>query len=212
MLEVGAFYVLDRGYMDFKQLDLMVRSAAFFVMRAKGNLRFSRQYSQPVDQATGLRSDQIGSPILPKARRHFLSLLRKARFFDQETSRNLVFLTNHLRIPALTVARLYRLRWRIELFFRWIKGHLRIKHYYGTSPNAVKTQIWIAVSVYLMVAIFHKEMKLPGILHRTLQLLSFIHLRKHLFNSYLQNSTSEFRIIQTLNNWIRGIYNWTLVE
>ena len=104
----------------------------------------------------GLRSAQIGKPTLSKARHAFPSLLRKVRYFDAETERHLVFLTNHLEIPALTVALIYRLRWRIELFFRWIKGHLRIKHYYGTSPNAVKTQIWIAITVYLMVAILHK--------------------------------------------------------
>lgn len=172
VFEPGAFYVMDRGYMDFKRLDLIARSGSFFVTRAKDSLRFSRQRSQSVDMKTGLRSDQIGKPTLPKARQDFPSLLRKVRFFDEETARDLVFLTNNLDIPALTVATIYRLRWRIELFFRWIKGHLRIKHYYGTSPNAVKTQIWIAVCVYLMVAIIHKQMDLPGTLHRTLQLLS----------------------------------------
>jgi hypothetical protein len=166
--EPGAFYVMDRGYMDFKRLDGIARSGSFFVTRAKDSLRFSRQRSQPVDMQTGLRSDQIGKPTLSKARQDFPSLLRKVRFFDKDTSRDLVFLTNNLDIPALTVATIYRLRWRIELFFRWIKGHLRIKHYYGTSPNAVKTQIWIAVCVYLMVAIIHKRMDLPGTLHRTL--------------------------------------------
>ena len=170
--EPGAFYVMDRAYMDFRRLNLIACAGAFFVTRAKDNLRFSRQRSLPVDRATGLRSDQIGKPTLIKAREHFPWLLRKVHYFDAETRCSLVFLTNHLTIPALTVAMIYRLRWRIELFFRWIKGHLRIKHYYGTSPNAVKTQIWIAVAVYLMVAILHKELKLPGTLHRTLQLLS----------------------------------------
>jgi len=170
--EPGAFYVMDRGYMDFKRLNLIACAGAFFVTRAKDNLRFSRQRSLPVDPAAGLRSDQIGKPTLSKARDAFPSLLRKVHYFDAETKRYLVFLTNHLEIPALTVALIYRLRWRIELFFRWIKGHLRIKHYYGTSPNAVKTQIWIAITVYLMVAILHKQLNLPGTLHRTLQLLS----------------------------------------
>ena len=172
LFEPGAFYVLDRGYMDFARLDLIVRAGAFFVTRAKDNLRFSRQRSLPVDYASGVRSDQIGKPTLTKARSDFPSLLRKVRYYDEENGRDFVFLTNNLSIPALTVAKLYRLRWRIEMFFRWIKGHLRIKHYYGTSPNAVKTQIWIAVSVYLMVAILHKRLELPGGLHRTLQLLS----------------------------------------
>jgi hypothetical protein len=172
LFEPGAFYVMDRGYMDFKRLNLIARAGAFFVTRAKDNLRFSRQHSFPVDYTSGLRSDQIGNLTLGKAQEAFPSLLRKVRYFDQETRRYLVFLTNHLEIPALSVARTYRLRWQIELFFRWIKGHLRIKHYYGTSPNAVKTQIWIAVAVYLMVAIIHKQLSLSGTLHRTFQLLS----------------------------------------
>lgn len=170
--EPGACYVMDRGYMDFTRLNLIAQAGAFFVTRAKDNLRFSRQRSLPVDHPAGLRSDQIGRPTLAKAREAFPGLLRKVRYFDQETQRELVFLTNHLQIPALTVALIYRGRWRIELFFRWIKGHLRIKHYYGTSPNAVKTQIWIAVAVYLIVAILHKQLDLPGTLHRTFQLLS----------------------------------------
>jgi len=172
VFEPGAFYVMDRGYMDFKRLDLIARSGSFFVTRAKDSLRFSRQRSQPVEMKTGLRSDQIGKPTLPDARQDFPSLLRKARFFDEETARDLVFPTNNLDIPALTVATIYRLRWQIELFFRWIKGHLRIKHYYGTGPNAVKTQIWIAACVYLMVAIIHKQIDLHGTPHRTLKLLS----------------------------------------
>lgn len=172
LFEPGAFYVMDRGYMDFGRLHLIAQAGAFFVTRAKDNLQFARQASRTVDYPSGVRSDQIGKPKLPKARAAFPSLLRKVRYYHEESGRDLVFLTNNLNIPALTVATIYRLRWRIELFFRWIKGHLRIKHYYGTSPNAVKTQIWIAVCVYLMVAIVHKELDLPGTLHRTLQLLS----------------------------------------
>lgn len=172
IFEPGAFYVMDRGYMDFARLHRIVSAGAFFVTRAKDNLRFARQRSLPVDQSTGLRSDQIGKPKLAAARAAYPGLLRKVRYFDLETGRDLVFLTNHLEVPALTIAQIYRMRWRIELFFRWIKGHLRIKHYFGTSPNAVKTQIWIAMSVYLMVAILHKQLNLPGTLHRTLQLLS----------------------------------------
>lgn len=172
LFEPGAFYVMDRGYMDFKRLSRIVSSGAFFVTRAKENLRFARQLSLPVDHVAGLRSDQIGKPALANSRIAFPWMLRKVRYFDSETARDLVFLTNHLEVPALTIASIYRLRWRIELFFRWIKGHLRIKHYFGTSPNAVKTQIWIAVAVYLMVAILHKQLNLPGSLHRTLQLLS----------------------------------------
>ena len=162
VFEPGAFYVMDRGYMDFKRLNLIACAGAFFVTRAKDNLRFSRQRSRPVKAASGIRSDQIGKPTLAKARTAFPAPLRKVHYFDAETGRDLVFLTNHLEIPALTVASIYRLRWRIELFFRWIKEHLRIKHYFGTSPNAVKTQIWISITAYLMVAILHKRLNLPG--------------------------------------------------
>jgi hypothetical protein len=172
IFEAGAFYLMDRGYMDFARLILIANAGAFFVTRAKSNLQFTRHYSKPVDRFTGLRSDHVGKPTLAKSRKAFPVLLRKVRYFDSETGRELIFLTNNLEIPALTVAMLYKARWSIELFFRWIKGHLRIKHYYGTSPNAVKTQIWIAVSTYLMIAILHKQLKLPGTLHRTLQLLS----------------------------------------
>lgn len=158
--EPGAFYVIDRGYMDFKRLSRIAGAGDFFVTRVKDNLRFSRQRSRPVDYPAEVRSDQMGKPTLAKAREAFPALLREVRYFDAETERDLVFPTNHLEIPALTVALIYRLRWGIELFFRWIKGHLRIKHYYGTSPNAVKTPIWIAIAVYLMVAILHKQLSL----------------------------------------------------
>jgi len=194
VFEAGAFYVMDRGYMDFKRMDLIARAGAFFVTRAKDNLRFSRQWSQAVDMRTGLRSDQVGKPTLPKARSDFPSLLRKVRYYDEETNRDFVFLTNNLNVSALTVPKIYRLRWRIETFFRWIKGHLRIKHYYGTSPNAVKTQIWIAVCVYLMVAIIHKELNLPGTLHRTLQLLSVHPFEKTTMNELL--TENDFRDLE----------------
>ena len=197
IFEPGAFYVIDRGYMDFQRLNRIARAGAFFVTRAKDNLRFSRQHSLPVDATTGVRSDQIGKPTLAKARAAFPALLRKVRYFDPETQRHLVFLTNHLAIPALTVALIYRLRWRIELFFRWIKGHLRIKHYYGTSPNAVKTQIWIAITVYLMVAILHKQLNLPGTLHRTLQLLSVHPFEKVPIHELL--TETDFKPVDMLN-------------
>ncbi len=194
VFEAGAFYVMDRGYMDFKRMNLIACAGAFFVTRAKDNLRFSRQRSQAVDMRTGLRSDQVGKPTLAKARSDFPSLLRKVRYYDEETNRDFVFLTNNLNVPALTVPKIYRLRWRIETFFRWIKGHLRIKHYYGTSPNAVKTQIWIAVCVYLMVAIIHKELKLPGTLHRTLQLLSVHPFEKTPMHQLLRDN--DFRVLK----------------
>lgn len=172
VFEAGAFYLMDRGYMDFQRLGRIATSGAFFVTRAKENLRFARHRSQAVDYLSGVRSDQIGKPKNPAARAAFPWPLRKVRYFDPETRRDLIFLTNHLELPALTIAGLYRSRWQVELFFRWIKSHLRIKHFFGTSANAVKTQIWIAVSVYLMIAILHKQLNLPGHLHRTLQLLS----------------------------------------
>ena len=172
LFEAGAFYVMDRGYMDFARLARIVQAGSFFVTRAKSNLRFTRHYSMPRDCLEGVLSDQVGSPSLLKAATDFPHPLRRVRYFDAESSKHLVFLTNNLEIPALTVAKLYKSRWQIELFFKWIKGHLRIKHYFGTSPNAVKSQIWIAVAVYLMVAILHKQLQLPGRLHRTFQLLS----------------------------------------
>lgn len=172
VFESGAFYLIDRGYMDFARLARIHDGGAFFVTRAKDGLRFARLYSQPVDRSTGLRSDQVGRPALAKSRTDYPGLLRRIVFYDKKTSRRLVFLTNHLTLPALSVATLYRLRWQIELFFRWIKGHLRLKHFYGTSENAVKTQIWIAMCVYLLVAILHKQLGLAEGLHRTFQLLS----------------------------------------
>ena len=185
IFEAGAFYLMDRGYMDFIRLALIARAGAFFVTRAKTNLQFTRHRSQWVDRFTGLRSDHVGKPTLEKSRKAFPMLLRRVRYLDSETGKELTFLTNNLEIPALTVAMLYKLRWRIELFFRWIKGHLRIKHYYGTSPNAVKTQIWIAVCTYLMIAILHKQLKLPGTLHRTLQVLSVHPFEKATLNELL---------------------------
>ncbi|MDX1680247.1 MAG: IS4 family transposase [Akkermansiaceae bacterium] len=186
--EAGAFYLMDRGYMDFARLALIAKAGAFFVTRAKSNLRFTRHYSQPVDRFTGLRSDHVGKPTIQKSRSDYPMLLRRVKFIDLETGKSFVFLTNHLEIPALTVAMLYKLRWRIELFFRWIKGHLRIKHYYGTSPNAVKTQIWIAVCTYLMIAILHKRHNLPGTLHRTLQVLSVHPFEKVTLNQLLMET------------------------
>ena len=186
--EAGAFYLMDRGYMDFARLALIANAGAFFVTRAKANLRFTRHYSNQVNRLTGLRSDHIGKPTIQKSRDDFPMLLRRVKYLDLETGKPFVFLTNHLEIPALTVAMLYKLRWRIELFFRWVKGHLRIKHYYGTSPNAVKTQIWIAVCTYLMIAILHKRLKLPGTLHRTLQVLSVHPFEKVTLNQLLMET------------------------
>ena len=197
VFEAGAIYLFDKGYIDFRRLYRIAASGAFFVTRAKDNLRFSRQKSRPVDKATGVCSDHIGKLALAKARADFPLPLRQIRYFDSEQRRYLVFLTNHMELPASTVALLYKKRWDIELFFKWIKGNLRIKHYYGTSPNAVKTQIWIAMATYLMVAILHKELKLPGSLSRTLQILSVhpfekIALHELLMKHEFQNPDTSF--------------------
>jgi len=189
IFEAAAFYVLDRGYVDFARLARIAHAGAFFVTRAKDNLRFTRQHSRPVNFATGLRSDQIGKLTQAKSRAAFPWSLRKVRYFDAETKRTLVFLSNNLSIPAQSVARLYQLRWQVELFFRWIKQTLRIKHFFGNSGNAVRTQIWIAVAVYVMIAILHKELKLPGTLHRTLQILSVHPFEKVTLHELLTETT-----------------------
>ena len=139
-----------------------------------------------------MSSDQVEHPTLPKAREAFPWPLRRIRFVDPDTGNKLVFLTNHLEVSATTVAALYKNRWQIELFFRWIKQHLRIKHFFGTSPNAVKTQVWIAVSIYLLIAILHKELKLPGSLHRTLQILSVHPFEKIPLHELLTETPDNF--------------------
>lgn len=192
IFEPGAFYLLDRAYMDFTRLAKIARAGAFFVTRAKDNLRFSRFGSNPKVFGSGVSSDQVGHPTLPKAREAFPWPLRRIRFVDPDTGKKLVFLTNHLEVPAETVAALYKNRWQIELFFRWIKQHLRIKHFFGTSPNAVKTQVWIAVSIYVLIAILHKELKLPGSLHRTLQILSVHPFEKIPLHELLTETPDNF--------------------
>ena len=170
--EPGSFYIMDRGYLDFLRLYRFHQAGAFFVTRAKKGLRMIRIDSRPVDFATGLRSDQTVRWATAEGRAHYPVPLRKVRFKDPITGRILVFLTNNFDLPALTIAALYKLRWRVELFFKWIKGHLRIKAFYGTSANAVQTQVWVAICVYLMVAILKKELRLPLSLHTMLQILS----------------------------------------
>lgn len=170
--EPGSFYIMDRGYLDFLRLYRFHQAGAFFVTRAKKGLRMIRIDSRPVDFATGLRSDQTVRWATAEGRAHYPVPLRKVRFKDPITGQILVFLTNNFDLPALTIAALYKLRWRVELFFKWIKGHLRIKAFYGTSANAVQTQVWVAICVYLMVAILKKELRLPLSLHTMLQILS----------------------------------------
>ncbi|MBW7896420.1 MAG: IS4 family transposase [Opitutaceae bacterium] len=172
VLEAGAFYIIDRGYLDFFRLARVDQAQAFFVIRAKSNLRYYVRSSREVDKTTGVRSDQTIRLSGTKTRNHYPTDLRRVSFKDPETGKLLVFLTNNFEISALMVAVLYKSRWQIELFFKWIKQNLRIKAFYGTSENAVKTQIWIAVSAYLLVAILNKQLKITQSMARVLQVLS----------------------------------------
>jgi len=169
--EAGAFYVMDRGYLDFERLYALHQAGSFFVTRAKSNFKFRRILSQPVDRCTGLICDQRVELIVLQSRQAYPERLRRIRYRDEE-GRTLVFLTNNMGLPALTICGLYRQRWHVELFFKWIKQHLRIKRFFGNSQNAVKTQIWIAVAAYLLVAIMRKRLNLDLSLHAILQILS----------------------------------------
>lgn len=171
VLEPGAFYVVDRGYIDFARLYRMHQAGAFFVTRAKDNFRFRRLYSQNTESES-VRCDQIIVAHNFYAQKAFPSKIRRIRYLDAATQKQLIFLTNNFSLPAVTIADLYRLRWHVELFFKWIKQHLRIKAFYGTMENAVKTQIWIAISVYVLVAIVKKRLKLDQSLYTILQILS----------------------------------------
>jgi len=172
VLEPGSFYVMDRGYVDFKRLYCFVLAAAFFVTRSQTHLQFNRLESRPVDSPTGVRSDQIVWLRNPSSIKHYPDKLRRIHYVDADTGKSLVFLTNNFELPALTIALLYKSRWQVELFFKWIKQHLRIKHFYGTSDNAVKTQIWISICVYVLVAIVKKQLKSEMSLYNILQILS----------------------------------------
>jgi transposase len=171
-LEPGAFYVMDRGYIDFARLYVFQLNMAFFVTRAKKNLQCRCRAQRPVDKTTGLRCDQTISLTGAQTTTEYPVALRRVKYVDPETGKRLVFLTNNFVLDALTIAQLYKCRWQVELFFKWIKQHLRIKAFYGTSENAVKTQIWIAISVYVLVAIVKKELKLDRSLNEILQILS----------------------------------------
>jgi hypothetical protein len=171
-LEAGAFYIMDRGFLDFSRLHAITRASAFFVIRAKSNLKSRRLYSHPVDKSTGVVCDQSILLTVPKSVGDYPDKLRRVRYYDAETDKTLVFLTNNFLLPAITISQLYKQRWQVELFFKWIKQHLRIKSFFGTSENAVKTQIWIAVSVYLIVAIIKKRLNLQESLYTILQVLS----------------------------------------
>jgi hypothetical protein len=170
--EVGAFYVMDRAYIDFQRLFVFTLSSAFFVVRTKSNVLLQRRYSHPVDKRTGVRSDQTVILTSFESASVYPDALRRVSYFDAETNKRLKFLTNNFVLPAVAIAQIYKCRWQVELFFKWIKQHLRIKAFYGTSENAVKTQIWIAVSVYVLVAIIRKRLRLEASLYQTLQILS----------------------------------------
>jgi len=172
IVEPGAFYVMDRGYIDFERLSRLSQAGSFFVTRAKSNLKVKRRYSRKVDKGTGLICDQTVVLTVFYSRKGFEAPLRRVKFKDPQSGKSLIFLTNNFALPALTITQLYRLRWRIELFFKWIKQHLRIKAFFGTTENAVKTQIWIAVSVYVLVAIVKKRLNLSASLYELLQILS----------------------------------------
>jgi hypothetical protein len=172
LLEAGAFYLLDRGYVDFARLYLFTQACAFFITRAKKNMQFYRRSSHPVDRSTGVRCDQSILLTGIRTAQRYPDPLRRVGYFDAEKDSRLTFLTNNFLLPALTIAQLYRARWQVELFFRWIKQHLRIKAFYGTSENAVKTQVWVALSVYALVAIVKKQLRLDMSLYKILQILS----------------------------------------
>ena len=171
-IEPGALYVMDRGYVDFRRLRRFTQGSAFFLTRSKKNLDCTRRERRKVDKTTGLRSDQTIVLSGPKSSRLYPEPLRRIAFYDAENRRRFVFLTNNFTLPALTIARLYKCRWQVELFFKWIKQHLRIKAFYGTTDNAVKTQVWIAISVYVLVAILKRELRLERSLYEILQILS----------------------------------------
>jgi hypothetical protein len=170
--EPGAFYIMDRGYLDFARLYTWAQCLAFFVTRSKSNLDFRRLYSHSVDKSTGLICDQTVVLSGVQVKKDYPEKLRRIKYFDQETQKRFVFLTNNFALPAITIALLYKCRWQVELFFKWIKQHLRIKVFYGTSENAVKTQIWIAISIYVLVAIIKKRLHLGLSLYTILQILS----------------------------------------
>ena len=172
IIEPGAIYIMDRGYLDFTRLNKINLSSAFFVTRAKKNTQLRRLYSRTVDKSTGLRCDQTVILTIKKSAKEYPEKLRRIKYYDSENKKQLIFLTNNFILSALTIAHLYKCRWQVELFFKWIKQHLRIKAFYGTSENAVKTQIWIAISTYVLVAIIKKQLKLGISLYTILQILS----------------------------------------
>jgi len=190
-IEPGAFYVMDRAYLDFSRLYLIEQQGAFFVIPAKSGMRFVRHHSLAVDYQSGLRSDQIIQLTIYYSRKGYPDRLRRIRYFDSKTKRFFVYLTNNFTLPALTIAALYKSRWQVELFFKWIKQNLHIKSFFGTSPNAVQTQIWIAICVYVLVAILKKQLHLEENLHKILQILSVNAFEKVPVNQLLMKTLTS---------------------
>jgi len=189
--EAGAFYVMDRGYIDFERLFVFTLSAAFFVVRTKENILLQRRYSHPVDKSTGVRSDHTVVLTAMNSIKAYPDALRRVSYLDIQTRKRFKFLTNNFVLPALTIAQIYKSRWQVELFFKWIKQHLRIKAFYGTSENAVKTQIWIAVSVYVLVAIVRKRLSVEASLYQILQILSVTLFEKTPILQAFQDADSQ---------------------
>src|SRR5213594_2636536 len=200
--EAGAFYVMDRGYVDFERLFVFTLSAAFFVVRTKSNVLLQRRYSHPVDKSTGVRSDQTVILTSFESASAYPDALRRVSYFDAETNKRLKFLTNNFVLPALTIAQIYKCRWQVELFFKWIKQHLRIKVFYGTSENAVKTQIWIAVSIYVLVAIARKRLGLEKSLYQILQIFSITSLEKMPILQVFEAFDSQSELLDNSNQLI----------
>ena len=197
--EAGAFYVMDRGYIDFERLYIFTLSSAFFVVRTKKNILLQRRYSHPVDKSTGVLSDQTVILTAVESIKVYPDALRRVSYLDAARNKRLTFLTNNFILPALTIARIYKCRWQVELFFRWIKQHLRIKAFFGTSENAVKTQIWIAVSVYVLVAIVRKNLTLETSLYQILQILSLSLFEKMPILQALQASNLQDELLDPGN-------------
>jgi hypothetical protein len=202
MPEPGAFYVMDRGYIDFQRLFVFTLTSAFFVVRTKSNVLLQRRYSHAIDKDTGVRSDQTVILASFESASAYPDPLRRVSYFDTETDKRLTFLTNNFALPAVTIAQIYRQRWQAELFFKWIKMHLRIKAFYGTSENAVKTQIWIAVSVYVLVAIVRKRLELEVSLYQILQILSLSLFEKVPILCALQPLNAHEELLDNANQQI----------
>jgi len=201
-LEPGSFYILDRAYLDYSRLYALHQGRTFFVTRAKSNLQSRRLRSRAVDKTMDLTSDQTIVLTGPKSKTEYPEPLRRVRFYDRENDRHLIFLTNNFLLPALTIAKLYKLRWQVELFFRWIKQNLRIKSFYGTSENAVRTQIWVAIAIYALVAIIRKKMDLKPPLYNILQILSVTAFEKVPLNQLLTETDDHDSIVADCNQLV----------